>query len=233
MSEPVTRARVGGRHLPPREGLTGRAGACRILQCDKRKLRRMEREGIVKPTLVEPDGVRWFDIETVRQLAAAMQKAVNRQGKRSPRRPLPPNVQRCTGPETRQINDWIAAGVDHAEIVSRSGKTNETIRYLYAQFITPHGRKLRTTSRDTVANEEGYYPERRLPSPQGRPAPAVRSPTPAPQAFPPRSPVPAEWFDDRPTKDRAGSPQPDRQRTEVPAVWFDDKKPPGSRTGNE
>jgi hypothetical protein len=223
-----------GRRSPPREGLIGRTQACRILQCDKRTLRRMERDCIVKPALVEPDGVRWFDIEAIRLIAAAMQRGVSVYAKRPRRRVLPPGVERCTGAETAQINDWIAAGLDHAEIVSRSGKSNETIRYLYAQFITPHGRRLRKFPLD-ASREEPYYPELRPTAPQARPAPG------APARFEPaprgsqraNARVPAEWFRDVPTApDSPGVAKPIPPRLEVPADWFDDDKPDGARRGN-
>ena len=63
-------ARGGGRHFPPRDGLVGRTEAARILQCDRQKVRRLERKGLLIPALVDADGVTWFDQRTVRALAA-------------------------------------------------------------------------------------------------------------------------------------------------------------------
>jgi hypothetical protein len=65
----------GGLHRPPNDRLTGRTGVGRILQCDRRTVRRLERAGILVPTVVEPNGVRWFDIEMVKRMAAMNRRA--------------------------------------------------------------------------------------------------------------------------------------------------------------
>jgi hypothetical protein len=115
------------------ENLTGRSGACGIHQC-------------LRPAVVQPNGVRWFDIETVWRLAVERQNAGKKAQRRAPRRTRPEGVERVTGAETRQITAWFAAGLSHAEIVLQSGKTHETIRDLYAQYVTPSGARLRMTS---------------------------------------------------------------------------------------
>src|SRR5271154_1299905 len=81
-------------------------------------------------------------------------------------------VERVTGAETRQITEWFAAGLSHAEIVLQSGKTHETIRYLYAQYITPRGARLRTgapSGRASALEPPAYYPEHEPSAAAGRP----------------------------------------------------------------
>jgi hypothetical protein len=177
------RAVVGGRHKPPADNLTGRAGACRILGIDKRELRRLEDQGVLRPAVMQANGVRWFDIDTVWKLAIERQK-VGKKPKRRARRMSSHSegVERVTGAETRQITEWFAAGLSHAEIVLKSGKTHETIRYLYAQYITPSGARLRMTASPTPATAK---PGRQPPSPVS--APAARRPL---------RPVPDSWFTD-------------------------------------
>ena len=67
--------RIGGMHRPPNERLTGRTGVGRILQCDRRTVRRLEESGLLGPALIEPNGVRWFDIEAAKRLAATYRRA--------------------------------------------------------------------------------------------------------------------------------------------------------------
>jgi hypothetical protein len=175
---------MGGRHKPPAANLTGRSGAAAILGIDRREVRRLEEQGVLRPAVVQANGVRWFDIDTVWKLAIERQKA----GKKPQRRARPKSdesegIERVTGAETRQITEWFAAGLSHAEIVLKSGKTHETIRYLYAQYITPSGARLRmTVPSPTTATAK---PDRQLPSPVS--APAARRPLP---------PVPDSWFTD-------------------------------------
>jgi hypothetical protein len=178
------RAVVGGRHKPPADNLTGRAGACRILGIDKRELRRLEDQGVLRPAVMQANGVRWFDIDTVWKLAIERQKAGKKPQRRARRLSShSEGVERVTGAETRQITGWLAAGLSHAEIVLKSGKTHETIRYLYAQYITPSGARLRMTAPSpTTATAK---PGRQPPSPVS--APAARRPL---------RPVPDSWFTD-------------------------------------
>ncbi len=79
--------RVGGRHRPPNDRLTGRTGVGRILHCDRRTVRRLEEDGLLAPTVVEPNGVRWFDIEMVKRLAATYRRARKRTGRQRSRPP--------------------------------------------------------------------------------------------------------------------------------------------------
>src|SRR5271165_6302528 len=91
------RPTVGGRHRPPSDKLTGRTGACKILGIDKRELRRLEDQGVLRPAVVQPNGVRWFDIETVWRLAVERHKAGKRPRRRPRRISRPEGVQRVTG----------------------------------------------------------------------------------------------------------------------------------------
>ncbi len=121
MNKAPKRAIVGGRHKPPAANLTGRTGACGILGIDKRELRRLEDQGVLRPAMVQPNGVRWFDIETVWRLAVERQKAGKKPQRRVRRTSnLPAGVERVTGAETRRITEWFAAGLSHAEIVVQS-----------------------------------------------------------------------------------------------------------------
>ena len=108
--------------------------------------------------------MRRFDTDTVWRLAIERQKAgkglAGARGSAEPAR---------GGPDCRRARRrarspaWFAAGrVSHAEIVLLSGKTHETIRYLYAQYITPSGARLRMTARapvDAIPESPAYFPE--------------------------------------------------------------------------
>jgi hypothetical protein len=74
--------RIGGTHRPPREGLIGRTDVGRLLQCDRRTVRRYERIGLLIPAAVQPNGVRWFDIEVVRRMALTFKRS--RRGRSRP-----------------------------------------------------------------------------------------------------------------------------------------------------
>ena len=65
---------IGGRHKPPAPNLTGRSGAAAILGIDRREVRRLEEQGVLRPAVVQANGVRWFDIDTVWKLAIERQK---------------------------------------------------------------------------------------------------------------------------------------------------------------
>jgi hypothetical protein len=133
---------------------------------------------------MQANGVRWFDIDTVWKLAIERQKAGKKPQRRARRMSShSEGVERVTGAETRQITEWFAAGLSHAEIVLKSGKTHETIRYLYAQYITPSGARLRMTvpSPSTATAKPGRQPP---------------SPVSAPAARRPLRPVPDSWFTD-------------------------------------
>jgi hypothetical protein len=218
---------IGGRHKPPAANLTGRSGAAAILGIDRREVRRLEEQGVLRPAVVQANGVRWFDIDTVWKLAIERQKAGKKPQRRA--RPMtgePEGIERVTGAETRQITAWFAAGLSHAEVVLQSGKTHETIRYLYAQYITPSGARLRRTGRSSTLDPEEYFPEcepsagaprpwragplPRLPS-MAQPA---RTATPAPSLPPPRTSSPAK----SPAAVR-------RPLTQVPDSWFTDPLP--------
>ena len=135
---------------------------------------------------MQANGVRWFDIDTVWKLAIERQKAGKKPQRRARRMSShSEGVERVTGAETRQITEWFAAGLSHAEIVLQSGKTHETIRYLYAQYITPSGARLRMTAPSSAddARADGALPEHE-PSPAARPrrcaqvtAPRTAAPT--------------------------------------------------------
>jgi hypothetical protein len=60
----------GGRRRPPNEGLIGRTEVGRILQRDRRTVRRYEAQELLRPAIIEADGVRWFDRNAVKALAA-------------------------------------------------------------------------------------------------------------------------------------------------------------------
>jgi hypothetical protein len=245
-----------GRCSPPHEGLTGRAGACKILQVDKRTLRRLEERGLVKPAVREHDGVRWFDIEALHVLATKLR--VRRQGRRPARGALPPGVELCSAEETCRINGWFASGLPLHEIVSRSGKTNETILYLHKQYVTPLGGKGRGGADNGLADEAGeYHPERyhpeldceppersdpaRGPKPAGRRPSEEHGPEPAPRA----QPEPASAS--RASPPGVGAPpsatappsppqppvaaRPAHKPFLVPASWCEDEPPPSSKTG--
>lgn len=209
-----------GRRQPPSANLTGRAGACRILGLDKRQLRRLEDQGVVQPSVVEPDGVRWFEVDSLRRLAVAMQKAAGRPRRRArAKSSRPDGVERVTGAETRQINRWFADGLEHAEVVSRSGKTNETIRYLFAQYVTPSGSRLRATPAPSKAElEPDYYPERDVVPPVTSSGAAAR------RAVDLRGPVKAPAPPPARTAAVAASRKP--TLTQVPDSWFTDPLPP-------
>ena len=214
---------VGGRHKPPAANLTGRSGACRILGIEKRELRRLEQQGALQPAVLQPNGVRWFDIDAVWRLAVERQKAGKKQQRRARR---PEGVERVTGAETRRITEWFAAGLSHAEIVLQSGKTHETIRYLYAQYITPSGARLRMTTPSSAAptvESTGYFPEHEPPPTAGRPRRVGPLPTPPSLALP--GPIanaaPA-------TQPQTAAPPTTARRplTQVPSSWFTDPLPP-------
>jgi hypothetical protein len=213
------RPRIGGRYKPPSEKLTGRTGACDILGIDKRGLRRLEDKGVLKPAVVQPNGVRWFDIETVWRLAVERQKAGVKPRPRTPRSRLPEGVQRVTGTETRRINEWFAAGLSHAEVVMRSGKTNETIRYLYAQYVTPSGGRVRMTapgSANSTLDPPAYFPEHGGAAHAARPVRAEPLPPSPSHALPHRAPTAAT----RPVPASATPASPRRTLTQVPDSWF-------------
>jgi hypothetical protein len=60
----------GGRRRPPNEGLIGRTEVGRILQRDRRTVRRYEAKELLTAAIIEADGVRWFDRNAVKALAA-------------------------------------------------------------------------------------------------------------------------------------------------------------------
>jgi hypothetical protein len=227
VNKPPKPAVVGGRHKPPADNLTGRSGACRILGIDKRELRRLEQQGVLQPAVLQPNGVRWFDIDAVWRLAVERQKAGKKQQRRARRTSRrPEGVERVTGAETRQITEWFAAGLSHAEIVVKSGKTHETIRYLYAQYITPSGARLRMTAPSSAAptvEPTGYFPEHEPSPTAGRPRrvgplpapPSLAMPGPIVSAAPAPQPQPAAL----PATGR-------RPLTQVPSSWFTDPLPP-------
>jgi len=228
MNKTPRRAVVGGRHLPPAANLTGRAGACQILGIDKRELRRLEEKGILQPAVLQPNGVRWFDIDTVWRLAIERQKA-GKVPRRRARRPSnrPEGVQTVTGAETRKIAGWFAAGLSHAEIVLLSGKTHETIRYLYAQHITPSGARLRMTARapvDAVPESPAYFPELEPAPDASRPRRLAPRPEPVALALPPGA-VPNAKALPRTPRSLSATPSPSAPRrplTQVPESWFSD-----------
>jgi hypothetical protein len=230
VNTPPKRAVVGGRHLPPAEHLTGRAGACRILGIDKRELRRLEDQGVLRPAVVQPNGVRWFDIETVWRLAVERQKAGKKPQRRVRRTSnLPAGVERVTGAETRRITEWFAAGLSHAEIVVKSGRTHETIRYLYAQYITPSGARLQMTAPSPAAatiEAPAYFPEHEPSAAVGslRARPLPKAPTrvlSAPAAH--RAPLPPAR---KSSSAGVAAAAPRRPLTQVPDSWFTDPLPP-------
>ena len=231
MNQTPRRAAVGGRHLPPAANLTGRAGACQILGIDKRELRRLEEKGILQPAVLQPNGVRWFDIDTVWRLAIERQKA-GKVPRRRARRPSnrPEGVQTVTGAETRKIAGWFAAGLSHAEIVLLSGKTHETIRYLYAQHITPSGARLRMTARapvDAIPESPAYFPELE-PARASRPQRLPPKPEPAALALPPGAVPSAKALPrtPRPPLATTSPSAPRRSLTQVPESWFSDPLSP-------
>jgi hypothetical protein len=59
----------GGRRRPPHDRVIGRTEVARLFQCDRRTVGRYEKEGILVPAIIEPDGARWFDLEVVKKLA--------------------------------------------------------------------------------------------------------------------------------------------------------------------
>jgi hypothetical protein len=230
VSNAPARAR-GGRHKPPAANLTGRSGAAGILGIDRREVRRLEDQGVLRPAVIQPNGVRWFDIDTVWKLAIERQKA----GKKPQRRARPTSdesegIERVTGAETRQITAWFAAGLSHADVVLQSGKTHETIRYLYAQHITPSGARLRRTARSpATATLEApeYYPEHEPSALAGRPRRAGPLPRLPALARPDRTATSGA----RPPSPRAPSAAPSpaaarRPITQVPDSWFTDPLPP-------
>jgi hypothetical protein len=78
MTGPSKKKSIGQRR-PPREGLVGRTEACRILGCDSRQFRRYVGDGTVPLAEVETDAegrleARWYDIKTIRDLAAKMRR---------------------------------------------------------------------------------------------------------------------------------------------------------------
>ncbi|MGD0524232.1 MAG: hypothetical protein ABSE49_03755 [Polyangiaceae bacterium] len=231
--DPVNKApkrAMGGRHKPPAAHLTGRSGVAAILGIDRREVRRLEEQGILRPAVVQANGVRWFDIDTVWKLAIERQKA----GKKPQRRARPKSdesegIERVTGAETRQITAWFAAGLSHAEVVLQSGKTHETIRYLYAQYITPSGARLRRTGRSPTLDPEEYFPEHEPSAGAARPwraGPLPRLPAMAqPQrtastAAPPPTP--------RPSSSAKAPAAVRRPLTQVPDSWFTNPLPPAS-----
>jgi hypothetical protein len=219
-----------GRRQPPAANLTGRAGACRILGIEKRQFRRLEDQGVIRPSVVEHDGVRWFDIDELRRLAVAWQRAAKARSRVRVVKTRPEGVERVTGAENRQIYRWFDEERSHAEVVQLSGKTAETIRYLHQQWRTPNGCRLRApTAHDREAEREpsAYFPERDM-LPRARLSGATARqvlarheavPTPAVHAAPP--PVRAKVI-------RAVPPVPPDQRTvtHVPDSWFTDELPP-------
>ena len=221
------RATVGGRHKPPAANLTGRSGACGILGIDKRELRRLEDQGVLRPAVMQANGVRWFDIDSVWKLAIERQKAGKKPQRRARRLSShSEGVERVTGAETRQITEWFAAGLSHAEIVLQSGKTHETIRYLYAQYITPSGARLRMTA--PCPTKETPEPPASLPQHEATAA-ADRSLRAAPL---PKAPPLA--FPERVTTAKPGRQPPSpvaapaalRPLRQVPDSWFTDPLPP-------
>jgi hypothetical protein len=125
------RARIG-RRQPPNAELTGRTGACRILAWDKRKFRRWEQQGLVKPALIEPDGVRWYDVEVMRTIAA-IQAAVRKEDRRRPREAPPePEHRRVPGPvplraAVRELLDPLIASFTGAVMDAVLGESLRTL----------------------------------------------------------------------------------------------------------
>ena len=152
---------IGGRYKPPSEKLTGPPAPADILGIDKRGLRRAGRQGDPKPAVVQPNGVRWFDIETVWRLAVERQKAgVRAPGLGRPGSLASPRASSASRVPKAPNHEWFAAGLSLGpEVVMRSGKTNETVRYLDAKTehrvrMTAPGR--RPTGRSNAAQ---YFPE--------------------------------------------------------------------------
>ena len=221
------RAVVGGRHKPPADNLTGRAGACRILGIDKRELRRLEDQGVLRPAVMQANGVRWFDIDTVWKLAIERQKAGKKPKRRARRMSShSEGVERVTGAETRQITEWFAAGLSHAEIVLKSGKTHETIRYLYAQYITPSGARLRmTVPSPTTATLErrADFPEHKATAAADRTQRATTLPEAPSLALPERITTAGPG---RQPPAPVSAPAARRPLRQVPDSWFTDPLPP-------
>lgn len=218
---------MGGRHKPPAANLTGRSGAAAILGIDRREVRRLEEQGVLRPAVVQANGVRWFDVDTVWKLAIERQKAGKKPQRRA--RPMtgePEGIERVTGAETRQITAWFAAGLSHAEVVLQSGKTHETIRYLYAQYITPSGARLRRTGRSSALDPAEYFPEYEPSAVASRPWRAGPLPRLPAMAQPARTASPAA---PPPTPRPSSSAKPPaavrRPLTQVPASWFTDPLP--------
>jgi len=86
--------RGGGRRRPPNNRLIGRTEVARILQCDRSTVCRYEKNNFLKPALVEPDGVRWFDRETVQALAKFALNRSKAGGGRGTRRRAPSRLER-------------------------------------------------------------------------------------------------------------------------------------------
>jgi len=60
----------GGRRRPPNDALIGRTEVARLLQCNRSTVCGYEKKGLLKPAIIEPDDVRWFEREAVQVLAA-------------------------------------------------------------------------------------------------------------------------------------------------------------------
>ena len=89
----AVKKRGGGRRRPPNDRLIGRTEVARLLQCNRSTVCRYEKEGLLKPALMEPDDVRWFDLKTVKALAVfALRRGTGAGrggGPKGPARPAP------------------------------------------------------------------------------------------------------------------------------------------------
>jgi hypothetical protein len=136
-------------------------------------------------------------------------------------------IEPVTGAKTRQTTAWFAAGLSHAEVVMQSGKTHETIRYLYAQYITPSGARLRRTGRSPTLDPEEYFPEYEPSAGAARPWRAGPLPRLPAMAQPARTATPAPFPPPPRPSSAATSPAAVRRPlTQVPASWFTNPLPP-------
>lgn len=98
--------RGGGRRRPPNDRLIGRTEVARLLGCDLGTVRRLGERELLKPALVEADGVRWFDLEAMQLLAAQMKVLLAAKMKKRRARPAPRGEAGGRRPPLPPLDDY-------------------------------------------------------------------------------------------------------------------------------
>ncbi len=191
------RGHARGRRQPPASNLIGLAAACRILGIDKRQLARLADSLLIRPAIVERDGVRWFDVDVLRQIVEAVHQfiALQRQREEGRRRRT-----RAATAKTPARPDGAGGPAIAARPAAAGPPERPADRLVKADYRPPvvysPGRNARPQATGTAPHRAAVAVPPLMTPPRGVLAPPpVRAPVPVAAPAPP-PPTPTTAFDE-------------------------------------